>query len=253
MVDGSSFARRIGLPAERRPDLVPPFVRAMPPAADGALALFDADGTLWTDDVADDFTRWMIDEGRIPGGDWPTYMRVYRDDAPAGCRYLLTLYRGLALSELSELVSRWWVEHAHRRWIAPAVEALHHLADRGYEVWIVTGSPTETMIPLLDALPVRRIVGMDFEVIEGRITGRHTGISCAGEGKAEKVAALAGGRPIAFCAGNGELDEAMMRLADRAWAVYPNPAFRAAAEAAGWPILPRPADFVEEEKFLLAD
>jgi hypothetical protein len=35
--------------------------------------------------------------------------------------------------------------------------------------------------------------------------------------------------------------------------VYPNPEFEAYSRAQGWPVLPRPADFVEEEKFVLAD
>ena len=32
------------------------------------------------------------------------------------------------------------------------------------------------------------------------------------------------------------------------WAVYPNPSFQTYAEAQGWPVLARPADFVEEAK-----
>lgn len=241
-----------GLRQERDPSAIPEWVRALPEGQ--ALAIFDADGTLWTDDVADDFTRWMIDTGKISGELWPTYLRIYRDDAPAGCRYLLRLYAGLRPEELAGHVEHWWLHHAHRSWVWPVIESMYHLAGLGHEIWVVTGSPKDVMAPLLHMLPVKRILGMDFEVgADGTITGEFTGISCAGTGKAEKIRALGGGRPVVFCAGNGNLDGAMMELAEHAWAIHPNPEFEAFARGHGWPVLGRPADFVEEQKFLIED
>jgi len=226
-------------------------VRQLPSRGEGRLALFDADGTLFRDDVADDFTRWLIDSGRAPHGElWDEYLKVYRGDHAAGCRFLLRLYAGLSIDELRRLNRCWWEGHARRRWIVEALEALHWLAEHDYEVWIVTGSPTDVMTPLPDFLPISRVVGMDFELdAAGLITGRVEGISCADDGKADKVLALSGGRSVAFAAGNGSLDEAMMALAgEHAWGVYPNEAFAQVCARRGWPILPRPADFVEEAK-----
>ena len=112
----------------------------------------------------------------------------------------------------------------------------------------------ERLLPLKRMLPVEMVVGMDFAV-DGdlRITGEVEGISCAGAGKAEKLRALVKDRPVRFAAGNGSLDGPMMALADVALSVYPNPAFEVHSREQGWHILPRPDDFVEEEKFLLED
>ena len=239
-----------GLPTSRRPELIPDFVAALPPCDGGAVTIWDADGTLWVDDVADDFTCWMIDQGHIPGELWPRYMEIYRDDHPAGCRFLLTLYAGMDAAALQDLVELWWLEHAARSWIDEVVEALYHLADLGYPVWIVSGTPTDFLLPLLHVLPAHAIVGMDFELDGLTITGRHAGISCAGQGKADKVRSLVGDEPVRFAAGNGSLDGPMMEMADLAWSVYPNPDFERHSEEQGWPILRRPADFVEEAKFL---
>lgn len=237
-----------------RAELVPEFVRRLPAVDDGSLAVFDADGTLWVDDVADDFTRWMIESGAISGEAWPTYMRIYRDDPPTGCRYLLRFFRGLPLERITRLVERWWRDHAHRRWIDEVVATLHHVHQAGYAVWVVSGTPTDFLLPLRRMLPVERVLGMDFELDRhGAITGRHAGIACAGRGKADKLLAEAGRRPIRLCCGNGSLDGPMMELAEVAWSVYPAPSFEAHCRARGWPVLPRPADFVEEEKFLLED
>jgi len=235
---------------ERQPDLVPPFVRALPVDGRGKLAIFDADGTVWRDDVADDSCRWMIDNGHVDTGHrWAEYLRVYREDHGVGCEYMLTFYEGLSLTLFHDLLQTWW-KQANRRWIPEVLESLYLLADRGYAIWVVTGSPTDTMLPLLDFLPVHRIVGMDFEIdAEGRITGRLDGMTCTDEGKARKVRHLWGDDPISFAAGNGSLDGAMIALGDQVrWSIYPNPAFEAHSRAQGWEVLPRPADFVEEAK-----
>ena len=243
-----------GLTAQRRPELVPEFIRALPDNHDDAITIFDADGTLWVDDVADDFTTWAIDQGLVPGENWRTYMRIYRDDHPAGCRYLLSFYQGMPSATLTDHVERYWRHGAARAWIWEAVEVVRYLADRGYPIWIVSGSPTDFLLPLQRMLPVNQVVGMDFELdADGVITGRHAGISCAGQGKADKLHHLIGDRPIRLGVGNGSLDGPMMELAQHGWSVYPNPEFAEASRKLGWPILPRPADFKEEEKFLLQD
>jgi phosphoserine phosphatase len=216
--------------------------------------VFDADGTLWVNDVADDFTLWTIAQGHVPGENWRTYQRIYRDDHPAGCRYLLTFFAGMKLVRLHELVDHYWLHRANRKWVWEVVESLYQVADRGYPIWIVSGTPTDFLLPLKHMLPVAEVVGMDFEVdASGTITGRHAGISCAGEGKAEKLRFLLASRPVRFCCGNGSLDGPMMLLAEIAWSVYPNPEFAEYSRQRGWPILPRAADFVEEEKFVLSD
>ena len=242
-----------GLRPERQPDLVPDFVCRIPRCA-GELTIFDADGCMWVNDVADDYTLWMIREGHVPGEKWRTYQRIYRDDHPAGCRYLLTLYTGLSVGRLHQLIDEYWLHHAKRRWVWEVIESLYHLANKGYPIWVVSGTPTDFLSPLRHMLPVHEIVGMDFELdAAGRVTGRHSGISCAGEGKAEKVDSLRAGRAVKFACGNGSLDGPMMLMAEGAWSVYPNPEFALYSRARGWPILPRPPDFVEEEKFVLTD
>ena len=234
----------------RRPELVPDFVRALPEDGHGKLAIYDADGTLWRDDVADDFCRWMIDNGHVAtGGQWDEYIRIYREDHAVGCEFMLSFYAGLPLARFHELIHRWWLT-ANRRWVPEVLESLYLLAERGYTIWVVTGSPTDTMLPLKSFLPVDDIVGMDFDLDEaGVITGAVTGIPCADEGKARKVRHLWGERPLLLAAGNGPLDAAMMALSsDVSWSIYPAPAFEKISRANGWRILPRPADFIEETK-----
>ncbi|OIP38789.1 MAG: hypothetical protein AUK47_11130 [Deltaproteobacteria bacterium CG2_30_63_29] len=242
-----------GLPEQRKPELVPDFLSRLVPLPND-IAVFDADGTLWTDDVADDFTKWMIANRHISGERWDEYLRIYRDDAPTGCQYLLSLYSGMTERALHEKIAYYWTEDANRNWIPEVVESLYALADVGFPIWVVSGSPTEFLQPLLQMLPVARILGMDFEFgSDHKVTGKHTGISCAGLGKAEKLKALGEGLNVRVCAGNGSLDGAMMELAEVAWSVFPNPEFEAYSRGRGWPVMPRPDWFVEETKFVVEE
>jgi HAD superfamily phosphoserine phosphatase-like hydrolase len=217
---------------------LPDFVKRIRIQDEPRLALFDADGTLWENDIADDCTIWMIGTGRVKtGAFWPEYKRIYAEDAPAGCRYLLRFYEGMSLADLTRHVNAYWNEFMKLDYIPEPVQVLEDLAAKGFKNWVVTGSPTDFLFPLLNRLPVDKIVGMDFEVdSQGILTGRHGGISCAGPGKAEKVLSLWNG-PIQFAAGNAILDEAMMRLArDVVWAVHPHPELEKIALHEGWEI-----------------
>ena len=233
----------------RTPELLPDFVASMPADGAGQLCIFDADGTLWRDDVADDFCRWTIDQGHVDTGDlWPEYLRIYRDDHAVGCEFMLRFYGGLELGVFHELNAAWWLQ-ADRNWVPEVLEAIYTLAERGYTLWIVTGSPTDTMLPVLDFLPFDRVVGMDFEVEEGIITGRLSGIACTDQGKADAVIHHWGSdKSIALAAGNGSLDAAMIGLGDVRWSVFPNPKFERFSREQCWHILPRPTDFEEEAK-----
>jgi HAD superfamily phosphoserine phosphatase-like hydrolase len=218
---------------------LPDFIQRMPLLDEPRLALFDADGTLWENDIADDCTIWMIGTGRIPGTHekWEEYKTIYSKDPPTGCEYLLTFYEGLSLADLTRHVNTYWDEFMSLKYIEQPMEVLYYLAEQGYRIWVITGSPTDFLYPLLDKMPVQRIIGMDYEVdSRGILTGRHSGISCAGPGKATKVHSLYPGA-IQFSAGNALLDEAMMRLArDVIWAVHPHPDLEKIARAEGWEI-----------------
>lgn len=222
--------------------MVPSFIRDMPDNDEPRLAVFDADGTLWEHDVADGCTLWLLQQGVLDTRAlWPRYEEVYAADPPTGCEFLLRLYAGQRPDELQRHIQRYWEGDGRRDWIEQVVDSVHHLHERGYRIWVATGTPTDIVLPVMRYLPVERVLGMDFEVdAQGLITGRLDGIRCAGPGKAEKIRSLWDG-PVQLVAGNALLDESMLRLArDVAWVVHPTAELEAIARAEGWPVLPSP-------------
>jgi len=241
------------LPQKREPRQVPEFVKKLPNQGTGKLALFDADGTLWVDDVNDDFTKYAIDQGIISGDLWEEYLKIYAADPPTGCVFALKFFKGLKINQLNDSVEHWWLNLSRRKWITEVIESIFLLSDRGYSIWLVTGTPTELLLPVKKFLPVHEVLGMDYEVdTDKRITGNLSGILCAADGKAEKVLSLwEKPEDILFSVGNSSMDAPMMELASHLkWCVYPNDQFLKESTEKKWKITPRPEDFVEEAKFL---
>jgi HAD superfamily phosphoserine phosphatase-like hydrolase len=205
------------------------------------LALFDADGTLWEGDIAEEHALWMIGTGRIHTGHlWPEYRRLLEVDFAESCRLMLRLYEGIPEGELARCASVFWREAMKLPFIEPAVEAVRALAQMGFKVWVVTGSPRQVLEPLRGLLPIERIVGMEFEVAGGALTGRSAGLTTAGDGKVQAVRALFEG-DVQLAAGNSVSDAPMLRMArDVAWAVHPSPALESIARERGWFISPAP-------------
>ena len=206
-------------------------------------AAFDADGVLWHGDVSEDFTRWMIDRGHFDGALWPQYEAVNRGDPAAGCLEILRFYRGRTLADLRAHVAEFWRASPPRPWKPAVIATFRWLAERGFAMYVVSGTPRVVLEPLPKHLPVAADHVLALELAfdrDGRATGAAAGIVTCGPGKAERLRA-ARAAPVLFAAGNSVLDREMLQLSEQvAWAVDPDAGLRAVAAAAGWPIYSTP-------------
>jgi phosphoserine phosphatase len=209
----------------------------------GEVAVFDADGTLWADDVGEDMFRWLLAQGRLLGGApgrdlWAEYEAKCKASPYDGYGWLGACLAGLEERELEALAAGFYAEHYARK-VFPAqralVEALH---EAGWEVWIVSGSPRWMVVPgALDlGIPRERVVGVEVAVEGGVLTDRVLEPVTCHQGKVEAIGQRIGKRPR-LAAGNAMTDHEMLCLAsDVVLTVNPGPALTARAGEAGWVI-----------------
>lgn len=206
-------------------------ILAAPGAPSRGVAAFDADGTLWDGDVAEDFLLWMISEGHVSGTRWTVYDSTNRHDVPEACRELLRSFAGMALAELRGHVENFWQKSPERTWLPRVVAALREAKALGLTTCVVSASPTLVLEPLRRHVPVDHVLGLDAAVEGERLTGDVAGVPTFGPGKVTRAVSL--GLPILLAAGNSELDVPLLRASEGvAWAVNPDQELAAAAEAA---------------------
>jgi HAD superfamily phosphoserine phosphatase-like hydrolase len=201
------------------------------------VSAFDADGTLWHHDIAEEFTQWCFQKNYLATADeWGPYRKVYEQDSRAGVQLLLSFYRGNEESRIASWVDEFWTT-VQRPWITSVTDLVQHLAANGEDVWVVTASPRIVLEPIKKHLPVTRILGLEFELdSQGLTSGKPVGLITSGEGKAEALRSQ-GITSLGAGAGNSMSDVALIRMAERVqWAINPCDEMRAIANEESWMI-----------------
>lgn len=216
--------------------------RALDDAAPGAIAVFDADGTLWAEDIGEALMLALLDEGRLNGfaaGDrsaWQTYLDMQETDATAAYAWVVELLEGWGedalVARCEELASTFAPAHAFE----PMVELARALEAQGVEVWFVSASNRW----VVDAgvrrlgLPGGRVLGMQVAVVDGVLTADTVAPRTNLEGKCDAISALGRGVPL-LAAGNSANDAPMLRMAAGAsLAVNPTASLYEEARRSGW-------------------
>jgi phosphoserine phosphatase len=148
------------------------------------IAVFDNDGTLWSEQPLYFQALFLFDRVRALAGDhpeWSTqepFASVLRGDLHAamagGERGLMEMamatHAGMTSAEFERIATNWMATATHpttgRRYtdmvFAPMLELLHHLRDRGYKTFIVSGGGIEFMRPWTErvyGIPPEQVVG----------------------------------------------------------------------------------------------
>ncbi len=198
------------------------------------MALFDADGVLWSGDVSEDFTRWMIARGEFDPQLWQEYQDLNQADPAAGCFFILKFYCGMPLARLQDRVQEFWRTAGPRSWLRRPVAVLNWLHSIGYQILVVSGTPAPVLAPLTSFLPVDEVLALQLQWENGHATGEHLGIPTVGQGKADRVLATTK-HHIALAMGNSALDIPMLKLSQGLrWAVNPDQQLLALAEQQDW-------------------
>lgn len=205
------------------------------------LAVFDADGTLWADDIGEDCFLWLLEEKKIPGLDYSRdlfaeYQARVEEDEVAGYASLVELLAGVRESELRAWCRSFFEARYARKVFAAQQSLIDRLHGAGWEVWIVSASPRWMVEPGAEAMgiPLERVVGISSEVVDGVLSEKVQEPVSARQGKVACIETWIGRTP-ALVSGNSMGDFAMLKVASElSLVIEPGEELSALAEEAGW-------------------
>lgn len=225
------------------PQVLAERVRALGREAPGALAAFDADGTLWREDIGEAFLRHLVSLGLVKladGGDpYASYERAVDRDRATGYAYAAQLQAGLAEAVVAQAASEFAAAWVPERLIADT-QALRALCE---EAGLTTVVVSASALPIVLAgapragFPRARCRGIAVAVRDGKFTADLLPPLTYGPGKVTALASL--GRLGLACGDSFTGDLAMLERASIAVAVAPARGSPLAEEAQrrGWPVL----------------
>ena len=211
------------------------------------LACFDADGTLWNEDLGEALFRWLAAGRALPAlGPKPDPFEVWNEyesrvarNRAEGYGWAVQCMAGLPVSE----VERWCGQLAYA-WptYRPAmVELIKGLRGAGYDVWLVSASNAwviEASAPFVGA-EREHVLGMRVEVEAGVLTDRLVRPLTCNQGKVDAIVQRLGRTPD-LAVGDSLGDLEMLASAKAGLVVgrldKPHAELPKLAPSRGWPV-----------------
>lgn len=217
-------------------------VRALAPR----IAVFDCDGTLWSNNAGEEFFFWsMGDNGghRIVSEEIAEWAPARYADYLAGivdeetmCGEMTTMYHGLQVSEIEVAAEQFIRAKIASSMFLEMRELTRGLAAQGCQLWAVSSTNEWVIRAGLRGFPIpsSNILAATVTVKEGIASDNLIRVP-TGPTKATAIREFVhGGVDMVF--GNSVHDAAMLELARHAFAVNPNPDLEALAKERGWTI-----------------
>jgi phosphoserine phosphatase len=218
-------------------------LRALGRELPSGLAVFDADGTLWREDVGEAFLRHLVSLGWVKLADgtdpYAAYERAVDRDRAMGYAYAAQLQAGLEVAALGAEAERF-----ARDWVPPRLVqdtlALRELCEQAGLVPLVISAsalPIVLAAAPLAGIPRERCRGIEVRIREGRFTADVVQPITYSGGKV--LAAEKAGRLALACGDSFAGDLPMLESAPLAVVVAPESGSPLASEARtrGWPVL----------------
>ena len=223
--------------------MIPPGLRdALRRAAQpGGVAAFDADGTLWREDVGEAFLRHLVAIGwvRLPDGSDPyeAYERAVSRDRRSGYAYAAQLQAGLAEADVAAEAGRFARSWVPPRLVRAAGELRELCAGSGLRPVVISASPSPIVRAAAPLAGFRECAGIEVVVRGGRFTADVVEPVTYAEGKVDAAARFG---PLALACGDSLTgDLALLSAASVAAVVAPRAGSPLADEAhrRGWAVL----------------
>ncbi|ATJ83816.1 HAD family hydrolase [Halomonas beimenensis] len=213
-----------------------------------SLAIFDLDNTLLSIDSDHAWGEFLLEQGAVDPVAYKEANDRFMADYEAGtldmAEFLAVALKPLAENSPEQLAA--W----HQQFMASKIEP--HILPRGEELiarhrargdtlLIITATNRFITGPIAERLGVDELIAVEPEMIDGRYTGRVSGVPSYREGKVTRLEQWLEGRELslhdAWFYSDSHNDLALLERVDHPVAVDPDETLRQAAEERGWKII----------------
>ncbi|MGB7755275.1 MAG: HAD family hydrolase [Salinisphaera sp.] len=212
------------------------------------LTFFDLDNTLLDGDSDYEWGRFLVDEAVVDGSTFARANDTFKAQYEAGALDIHAYQRFVLQPLIEEPAAR--MAALRERFVAERIEPIvaRHAASavdfhrqRGDLIAIITATNRFITEPIADLLGIEHLIATDPEIVGGVYTGAIAGTPSYREGKITRarhfLAALPAEPEHVTFYSDSHNDLPLMRWADRAVAVDPDPKLAAVAREAGWPVI----------------
>lgn len=141
------------------------------------IAVFDADKTLWGDDLGEAFFKWLIKNKKLVNMDYTQdiyseYERKLAIDRQEGYAWIVSLMAGVPETELKKWSADFFKHHFVHKIYQPQKQLIASLHKKGIPVWIVSASNRwiiEAGAAWLN-IPADHVIGIDLIIDKGILT-----------------------------------------------------------------------------------
>lgn len=213
-----------------------------------ALAIFDLDNTLLAGDSDYLWGQFLVDNGIVDRAHYQAANLRFYEDYKNGrldiAAFLHFALRPLAEHEPETLFC--WRERFVDEKIRPLVQpAARDLVERhraaGHTLLVITATNRFVTEPIVRLFGIEHLIATEPEFVDGRFTGRFTGVPSFHEGKVERLVSWLErrGQDLAdsWFYSDSHNDIPLLSRVTHPVAVDPDDALRRTAESRGWPII----------------
>ena len=211
------------------------------------LAIFDLDNTLLAGDSDYEWGQFIVDKGLRDRDEYTRQNKDFYAQYEAGTLDIFEFLE-FSLGPLAEVeparLTRWHEEFMNTRIKPLILDAGRSLIEshrsKGHELMIITATNAFVTRPIAEELGIEALIACEPEQIDGRYTGRLSGIPSFQSGKIERLEQWLAERnqqpKESWFYSDSINDLPLLERVDHPVAVDPDARLRVEAEVRGWPI-----------------